>query len=76
MVMLKFRESIATDESRSYGPNQSPEIDVSRCKACGSESLFDGFFDEDGYDGCEQGGKYTTICNDCGQDQNRPVRRG
>ena len=75
MVMLKFRESTATDKSRSYGPNQSPEIDATHCKACGSESLFDGFFDGEGYGGNEQTGRYTTICNDCGQDQNRPVRR-
>lgn len=80
MVMLKFRESIATDESRSYGPKQSPEIDarveVDRCKRCGSELLFDGWFDKDGYANTDGTGTFTTICQECGQDQNRPVRRG
>lgn len=76
MVLLRFRQdTIATDNSRSYGPKQSPEISVDRCKKCGSESLFDGWFDKDGYANTAGEGVFTTICNDCGQDQNKRVSK-
>lgn len=76
MVMLRFRdELVTTGEQSSHAPKQ-PEImvDVDHCKACGSESLFDGWFDKDGYANTTGEGVFTTICNECGQDQNKRVR--
>jgi len=47
---------------------------LDKCKACGSENLFDGCLDKDGYQN-DVTGTWTTICVDCGQDQNRKIDR-
>ena len=50
--------------------------DTDKCQACGSESLFSGFFDEDGLavplgqgEPTPPGVRWTTFCNDCGEEQ-------
>lgn len=52
---------------------------VNTCKACGSEELFDAHFNKEGYavtGGEAEGGKYRTVCQACGQFQDKPVKRG
>lgn len=49
--------------------------DANHCKACGSTDLFDTCVDREGYAVTDGSGRWTTICNDCGQDQNRPVKK-
>lgn len=56
-----------------------------RCPDCGSDSLFDGFYDEDGYafpltintpdEQVPQGVEWKTSCNDCGWLGSLPRRR-
>jgi hypothetical protein len=53
-------------------------VDTDHCKGCGSENLFSGYF----YRGLaidqslEPRATWRTVCNQCGQWQDRPVRRG
>lgn len=55
-----------------------------RCKLCGSDDLFSGFFGKDGLanDGRDDGRsdgdatKWDTACNGCGQMQSQPAKRG
>jgi hypothetical protein len=51
--------------------------DMDHCKACGSEELFDAWFDKAGYanDG-DPGSKYRTVCQVCGQFQDQRVQKG
>jgi hypothetical protein len=55
------------------------ETDPDICKACGSDDLFDGFFGRDGLaidDDRATGSRWTTVCNRCGQFQDRRIARG
>lgn len=49
--------------------------DADHCKACNSTDLFDTCVDRKGYAVTDGSGRWTTICNACGQDQNRPVKK-
>lgn len=42
-----------------------------KCKSCGSTSLFDTCVDREGYAVTDGSGRWTTLCNDCGRDQNK-----
>lgn len=72
-MLLRFRDSSINASKQDHAPKQAPEISADRCKACSSESLFDGWFDKDGYANTAGEGVFTTICNECGQDQNKRV---
>jgi hypothetical protein len=57
---------------RQRDENLSRDVprDSDHCKACGGESLFSGFYDEDGLavpDDSQVGWTWGTICNDCGE---------
>ena len=68
-----------------HGGGFSRERSDDRCKECGSESLFSGYFDAEGYavpqsihDHPEEDAgtvRYTTFCNDCGAEQVRRRRK-
>ena len=50
---------------------------VNTCKHCGSEDLWDNYFDKDGFgsdsptDGSPGGAKWDTLCQQCGKFQIR-----
>lgn len=67
------------DRASISGDPHNPDADESdRCKACGRESLYGGWFNRRGEADMEgaKGVRWADVCTDCGQFQDRRVSRG